>query len=213
MKISNLSRRSGVSVPTIKFYLREQLLPPGNLTARNQAEYDETHLARLRLVRLLTGIGMMSLASVREVLAAIDSNCLSPHGLAQVVNRALMPEHQRLAAELDGCQFAEEGVGKFLNGVGWNVPADAPERESLKGVMSALHSLGVACTPDVFEPYVNAAERLALREIEGETAAEGAAAVVARVVLFEVAFAIMRRMAYTHYLGLRSAKDVEQPDK
>ncbi|RKR86910.1 MerR-like DNA binding protein [Micromonospora pisi] len=207
MKISNLSRRSGVSVPTIKFYLREQLLPPGAPTARNQAEYDETHVSRLRLIRLLTGIGMMSLASVREVLAAIDNNCLSPQRLAQVVNRALLPEHAMPSSD-PGCHDPPASrVGSFLDGVGWNVRADAPERESLVRVLTALEGLGVPCIEDVFAPYVDAAERLAVREIERQLGTGGAATVVARVVLFEVAFAIMRRMAYTHHLGLRTESD------
>ncbi|MEV0271234.1 MerR family transcriptional regulator [Hamadaea sp. NPDC050747] len=207
MKISSLSRRSGVSVPTIKFYLREQLLPPGALTARNQAEYDETHLSRLRLIRLLTGIGMMSLASVREVLAAIDSNCLSPHGLAQVVNRALMPEHPVLSTDAKARLDAAERVDRFLDEIGWDVQPETPERENLVAVLSALAGLGVADTPDVLRPYVEAAERLATREIDAQTTAAGAAAVVAQVVLFEVAFAVMRRMAYTHYLGARAERD------
>jgi DNA-binding transcriptional MerR regulator len=207
MKISNLSRHSGVSVPTIKFYLREQLLPPGALTARNQAEYGDTHLARLRLIRLLTGIGMMSLASVREVLAAIDSNCLSPHALAQVVNRALLPEHPVLSADAGSYESAARRVGEFLDDVGWQVGADAPEHESLVRVWTALEGLGVPSAEDAFSPYVDAAQRLAVREIDQQTSAQGATAVVARLVLFEVAFAIMRRMAYTHYLGLKAESD------
>ncbi len=46
MRISELSRRSGVSIPTIKYYLRDGLLPAGRATAANQADYDEDHLRR-----------------------------------------------------------------------------------------------------------------------------------------------------------------------
>ena len=37
MRISELSTASGVPVPTLKFYLREGLLPPGDAIAVNQA--------------------------------------------------------------------------------------------------------------------------------------------------------------------------------
>ena len=47
MRIAELSRRSGVSVPTIKYYLREGLLAAGERTGPNQARYDEAHLRRL----------------------------------------------------------------------------------------------------------------------------------------------------------------------
>ncbi len=41
MRVAELSRRSGVSVASIKYYLREGLLPPGELTSPNQAHYGE----------------------------------------------------------------------------------------------------------------------------------------------------------------------------
>lgn len=71
MRISELARRSGVSVPTIKYYLRNGLLPSGLITARNQAIYNDTHLRRLRLVRTLREIGGLSVPATRNVLAAL----------------------------------------------------------------------------------------------------------------------------------------------
>ena len=57
MRISELSSRTGIPVATIKFYLRENLLHPGVRTAATQAQYDESHEARLRLIRALLGPG------------------------------------------------------------------------------------------------------------------------------------------------------------
>ncbi|MYU47619.1 MerR family transcriptional regulator, partial [Streptomyces sp. SID7803] len=51
MRLSELSERSGIATATIKYYLREGLLPPGERLSATQAEYDESHLRRLRLVR------------------------------------------------------------------------------------------------------------------------------------------------------------------
>ena len=39
MRLAELSRRSGASRSTVKFYIREGLLPAGNPQARNQATY------------------------------------------------------------------------------------------------------------------------------------------------------------------------------
>ncbi|NUT18377.1 MAG: CerR family C-terminal domain-containing protein [Hamadaea sp.] len=210
MKISHLSRRSGVPVPTIKFYLREQLLPPGVPTARNQAEYDESHLHRLRLIRLLAGVGMMSLASVREVLAAIDSRCLSPHHLAQIVSRALLPEQPAPPTGAEAEDLAAEQVDRIITDAGWCIRGEAPERESLVRVVAALEALGVPIRSGWFQPYVEAAGRLAVREIDQQLSGDNGPTVVARVVLFEVAFAIIRRMAYTHHLGMRTAMDTPE---
>ena len=52
MRISDLSRASGVTIPTIKFYLREGLLPSGDRTARNQATYEAAHVRRLQRLGL-----------------------------------------------------------------------------------------------------------------------------------------------------------------
>ncbi|MFD0479411.1 MerR family transcriptional regulator [Nonomuraea thailandensis] len=57
MRISELSARSGVAIPTIKYYLREGMLHQGEQTAATRAEYDETHLRRLRLIRALLDVG------------------------------------------------------------------------------------------------------------------------------------------------------------
>ncbi|KOX03137.1 MULTISPECIES: MerR family transcriptional regulator [Micromonospora] len=212
MKISNLSRQSGVSVATIKFYLRERLLPPGTPTARNQAEYDESHLVRLRLIRLLTGIGMMSLASVREVLVAIDANCLSPQDLARVVNDRLLPQHPLPDAEARSLRTAREQADQFIDTVGWQISADARERDTLAQVLAALQGLGCSCGAEAFVPYAEAAERLA-RSTENVPPESTAATVVARTVLLEVAFAVMRRMAYEHRLAARQADQGDSPER
>ena len=72
MRMAELSRESGVAIATIKYYQREGLLPPGALTSPNQARYGPAHVRRLRLVRALTEVGGLSVADVRDVLAAID---------------------------------------------------------------------------------------------------------------------------------------------
>jgi hypothetical protein len=58
MRLSELSERSGVSIATIKYYLREGLLAPGRRVSATTADYDESHLRRLRLVRALIQSGM-----------------------------------------------------------------------------------------------------------------------------------------------------------
>ena len=53
MRISELSEASGVPVATLKYYLREGLLPPGESLGATRADYSEDHLRRVRLVRAL----------------------------------------------------------------------------------------------------------------------------------------------------------------
>src|SRR6266545_132197 len=74
MRIAELSRQTGVPVPTIKYYLREGLLPAGEATGPNQAQYGEEHVRRLRLIRTLVTVGGVSIAAVGAVLDAIDTD-------------------------------------------------------------------------------------------------------------------------------------------
>ncbi|MGY0236646.1 MerR family transcriptional regulator [Longispora urticae] len=210
MRISSLSRRGGVPVATIKFYLRERLLPPGTLTARNQADYDESHLTRIKLIRTLTGIGMMSLAAVREVLAAIDDCGVEQRELYQVLNGALCAQ-QAVSTDTASVDRARTQIDGFIEGVGWRVGDDAPGRTALAQVVAALRDLG--CTSevaDVFLPYARAAEHVAARELDAMP--PGAQELVTRTVLFEVAFAVMRRMAFEHLLARRDGEGLGVTD-
>src|SRR4051794_38438941 len=88
MRISALSAATAVPVATIKYYLREGLLPPGAVTSPTQATYDADHVARLRLVRALVEVAGLSLAQVQDVLARLDDPPSSWHDLLGVAHAA-----------------------------------------------------------------------------------------------------------------------------
>ena len=101
MWMSELSSRSGLPVPTIKYYLREELLHPGEAVGATRARYDDSHVRRLRLVRALTEVAGMRLEDVRRVLVAIDDPSLSFH-------EAIGSAHTRLPPVAEGDFGAEE---------------------------------------------------------------------------------------------------------
>lgn len=73
MKISELSAATEVPVGTIKYYLREGLLPPGERTSRTTARYGEGHVERIRLVRALADAGGLGIAQIKRVVTVIDA--------------------------------------------------------------------------------------------------------------------------------------------
>jgi DNA-binding transcriptional MerR regulator len=205
MRISDLSRQTGVPVATIKFYLRERLLPPGTPTGRNQAEYGDAHLRRLRLIRAFTNIGQLDLTTVRDLLTAIESDRISLPHLYELVDRAIFPEQSAVIGSENLAQARAE-VDRFVEELGWRVDIDAPGRIRLAVVLATLQSLGCECGIGFFTPYAEAAERLAIRELDllppdGEGADRAAA--VARSVLLEAALTALRRMAQEHHVVLR----------
>ena len=205
MRISELSRASCVSIPTIKFYLRESLLPQGAPTARTQADYSEGHLRRLRLIQTLTGIGGLRLRDVRAVLQAIDYRAIGTHELLGTVHHALGP-HPDDKPSPDEVQAIAE-VDRFLDGLGWRVSQEAPARRTLARALTTLRRMGRDADAGVFEPYARVADELAVREVatvsptgSRSEAVEGA---VVGTVVFEAALVALRRLAQEHYSARR----------
>ncbi|MBE1487526.1 MerR family transcriptional regulator [Plantactinospora soyae] len=203
MRISDLSRRTGVPVATIKFYLRRGLLPRGVPTQRNQAEYGERHLHLIRLIRAFTNIGQLDLSTVGELLTAIGNERLSVPDLYEVVNRARFQEQPALD-DVSGMSGARSDVDFFIQRLGWHVDPEVAGR--LAQVVVTLRQLGCECDMDFFGPYAAAAERLVVQELDllpSDAASTDRAAAVARMVLLDAALATVHRMAQEHFVAQR----------
>lgn len=201
MRISELSRAAGVPLPTVKYYLREGLLAPGSPTAPNQAEYGDAHLHRLRLIRALREIGGLRVAEVREVLDAVDDERVPVHRMLGVAHRALGPSDPDGPVAADVAR-ARADVERWLDARGWSVSADAPARRSLADALVALRRLGHPGGLESFEPYADAAERIAAAEVgsvDGHGGrAEAVEQVVVGTVVFEAVLTALRRLAQEH---------------
>jgi len=73
MKISELSRQSGVPKSTIHYYLREGLLHPPKKTGRTMAYFNSTHLDRLAAIKRLRKNLRMPIAFLKQELARTGS--------------------------------------------------------------------------------------------------------------------------------------------
>lgn len=137
MRMANLSKLSGIGVSTIKFYLREGLLPPGERTQANQARYDNGHLARLQLIRALSDVGRLSLAEIGKVLRVFDQGGLPIQGLATLRENSTA-ECGREESE----QQASTSLDSLLERLGWSVSKSSP------AYRAAVHSLGALAMVD-----------------------------------------------------------------
>jgi DNA-binding transcriptional MerR regulator len=200
MRMSALSRESGVPVPTIKFYQRMGLLPPGMRTARNQAEYDADHVRRLRLIRVLVDVGGLSLDAVRNVLEALSRTDVPLHETLAAAHTALRREPE---ASEGGLSASRSETDAWLAGLGWELSGANPAHDDLASALLALRQLGWPVGPDVFDRYARHADALAEAELASVAErAEPMAAVEATVigtVIFERALAALRRLAQEHH--------------
>src|SRR5580765_2306211 len=159
MRIAELSRRSGVSVPTIKYYVREGLLAPGQLTHPNQARYDERHVRRLRLIRALVDVGDLSIAETRDVLASIDAPGKTLHERLGKAQHAVTPS---LRGEVDEQSWADAAgqVEEFHRRRGWQASPAHPAWQLLTKVLATFHALDQDDLASLLDQYADAAERL-----------------------------------------------------
>jgi DNA-binding transcriptional MerR regulator len=158
MRIAELSQQSGVPVPTIKYYLREGLLPPGEFTSPNQARYGEPHVRRLRLVRALVDVGKVPIAAIRELLTYLDQ---PEPDLHKAIGSALEPglQRERIAtADLDqACADLDELIARR----DWRVNAGSPPYQQIAEVMATMRQLGTGDLLARIDEYADAADRIA----------------------------------------------------
>jgi DNA-binding transcriptional MerR regulator len=205
MRIAELSRASGVSIATIKYYLREGLLPPGRPTAPNQADYSAAHLHRLTLIRTLVEVGRLPISSVRRVVAAIDERRLSLHDTLGVALDAIPPLPP--ATVDDDLAAAMRDVHDYIDRLGWTGSGNSPARYALAQALVSLRRLGRDCGPEVFDLYARHADQLAEREIaslpSGDDRDHTVEESVVGTVVFEAALTALRRLAEAHHSAIR----------
>ncbi|MEW2389512.1 MerR family transcriptional regulator [Streptomyces venezuelae] len=202
MRLAELSRRSGVPTATIKYYLREGLLPPGHRVTATQAEYDDAHLQRLRLVRALVQVGRVPIASAREVLTALEDDSLDHNSRLGTAVWAL-PHGPESAAADPAEDAARQTVDALLEPLGWRnaqgYGAESPAYRMLVTAVGTLARLGYPCDVADLAPYARAGRQLAEADLDlierYESPDEQLEAAVALTVLYEPVLLSLRRMA------------------
>jgi len=157
MRISELAERSGLPVATIKFYLRKELLQPGEPVSKTQADYGESHLQRLRLIRALREIADLPVATIATVLGAVDDESLPLLDLLRLTQTAVA----RPAAYDVDTGPAET----LLSELGWQLLPGSALVASLAGVLTALADQHESVDTASLKPWAEAAWSVAEAEV------------------------------------------------
>jgi DNA-binding transcriptional MerR regulator len=164
MRMAELSAESGVPVATVKYYLREGLLPAGERTSPNQARYSAAHVQRLRLIKALTEVGGLSLASVGAVLRAIDDR-QTPHKTMGVVQQELVGPTPKVSDE--GAEWATGLLQEVARRHGWTWHGPGMnEVAHLVAALATAKDLGHERLAERLEEYAQLARRVAEIDVE-----------------------------------------------
>ncbi|WP_016696929.1 MerR family transcriptional regulator [Actinoalloteichus spitiensis] len=201
MRIAELSRRTGVPVPTIKYYLRERILPPGRETTGVAPRYGPAHVRRLNLVRALVDVGGLPMATVRDLVADLDSRRTAPPPLRDVSARTTALD-QREHRETGLWREASAEADALFHRRGWRIRENHPARQQLIGLVVHLRQLGQANLLGLLDEYAASAEHLATAEMRAMPAESDASSAledaVLNMVLGDVISSTLRRLAQEH---------------
>jgi len=225
MRISDLALRADVSIPTVKFYLRQGLIPAGTATSATMAEYTSEHVERVRLVRALVDVGGLSLAAVRKVLSILDGETTAgtaePDGRPTAGAGADGTAADGTAAGSAGADTAAWAIraaqdalppqppnfatttraNAAVSALGWRVDPDSAALRQLEAALIALDTVGLPPNLSTLLAYADAALRVAQADVK--TIPTGSPEQVSRhmvleTVMYEPLLLALHRLAQQH---------------
>lgn len=159
MQLKELSNATGTSPASIKFYLREGLLPPGQSVHATRASYTTEHVKRLELIRALRQIVGLNLDQIRSIVTLADDGV--PH-------LALLAQVQRVVLNLEPAVGDVERTAAADAVVimrGWpDVRSDA--RDALDRHVAAMQHVGIDLPLELLDRYSGAVDAIASLDLE-----------------------------------------------
>lgn len=210
MRISELSEQTGVPVPTIKYYLREGLLPEGDKRTPRLTEYDDRHVRRLELLRILRDVGDVPVDGLKRLVAATESRGTTVHELFAVAADALAPTPPPPGPARAATREIADGI---IEQAGWHhVRADSVDRDNLAATLELISAFDThPRDPGEIAPYVVTADQIARYELGHLDDAKDRIGLLEEMIVGQVVFATvlatLRRLAEEHHAYLRFGKD------
>ncbi|ADG78016.1 Transcriptional regulator, MerR family OS=Tsukamurella paurometabola (strain ATCC 8368 / DSM/ CCUG 35730 / CIP 100753 / JCM 10117 / KCTC 9821 / NBRC 16120/ NCIMB 702349 / NCTC 13040) OX=521096 GN=Tpau_1388 PE=4 SV=1 [Tsukamurella paurometabola] len=192
MKLSELSTETGVSTASLKYYLRESLLAPGDPITRTQSDYGPMHVERVRLIRALADSGGLSLAQIRRVLNALDSPAVARHDMFGVAQEVLV----EASPVVDDAEWSALAEG-FVRERGWRIQEHDPLIPVLGSQLRALLASCPVSDTDTLDRWADASEMIASADLDvlSDDDAEALKTVIVGTVLSDKVLQTLRRLA------------------
>jgi len=177
------------------------MLTPGDSALPRRAEYDESHLSRLRLIHALTGPARLSLAQVKAILHIVDA----PDG--DITDRLA-----RATTVLAGKDEIEMATASYPRAqrvaplLGEDYRAQPPAIAPLEDALVAVENAGLRTDPRQLAVYGEHMMAIARSEIDAtpEDPAEAVVYSVLGTVVYEPVLTAIRRLAHQSIVVNRS---------
>jgi DNA-binding transcriptional MerR regulator len=166
MKLSALADRTGVPTPTIKFWLREGLVPRAPLKNERTAVYGPEHVERVVLIKVLREEFDAPLSSIRQLTGAIDAG----ERIDLVLERCQSIATAAWLAEAPSAPDARHhaSVDALCEQVGWPIlPTLA--RDQLAVTLGSVERLGLPFTAEYLARCARALEPVATADLDTVT--------------------------------------------
>lgn len=212
MRFNELCSRSGCAPATVKYYLREGLLHHGATISAREADYDESHVERLRLIRALREIGDLPIAAVRDVVTAIETPRLDVH---DVLGRAVHALGPPPVDAVGGSEAERREVLAYLEEIQWIVSPDAPAIDLLASILARVRVYWGDVGPHIFDRYRVAIDALAAGDLEVIGDIDDMDSTIRRMVvgtvLWDGAIIALRRLAAENHSRRRYSGSSDAP--
>ena len=139
MKISELVKKTGVPKETIHFYIREGLLRKPRKSSVNSAEYNESYVDQIQLIKDLRDNYYLPIPEIKKIVKNYKKQSLSDQAVSQFHSKFSRPLDRLLTAAVIGRDAFREATGlgwKWLSrAIEWGLIS--PESRDEEEVFSA----------------------------------------------------------------------------
>ncbi|UWF77663.1 MULTISPECIES: MerR family transcriptional regulator [Microbacterium] len=195
MKLSELSRATGVGITTLKHWLREGILPGGRLRNQTTAEYEQRHVDRVLLIRTMREDYNASIAAIRTLTSLIDDAASTTLDVMRACQAFVIGAPEDVATN-PAYEPYRQRTHELMRIRDWHAYPSAAE-QGLAYALAQAAAVGLDYSVEQLMEYADALEPLAHRHIAA-LGPDGSADVVARRMLIAVRARAQQLLAISH---------------
>ena len=111
MKISELAERTAIPKETIHYYIREGVLGKPRKTGKNTADYGESYVEQIRIIKGLQDNYFLPLSVIKKIIKKQKKKSISERSSFEFLNEYFKPLDRLLTDEISGRETFRKATG------------------------------------------------------------------------------------------------------